>query len=236
MTSRIVQLEVRNRLLGALTPDEFARLQPELERRSFESGIVLETPEMAIAQVCFPEPGMISVMARTPAGVQAEVGAIGPEGMTGLPLLHGLDSWPHETIVQIPCRALCIEARAFRAALTECRPLHDRLLRYAQVFAIQLAQGSLCNSRFTIEQRLARWLLMCHDRTDREDLPLTHELLSLMLGVRRAGVTTALRNLSDAGAVRTRRGGISIRDRSQMLAIAGGAYGGPEAEYQRVLG
>ena len=218
-----------------LSPDEFVRLQPHLERRSFEGGIVLEAPEAAISQVCFPEPGMISVMARTPIGVQAEVGAIGPEGMTGVPLLHGLDSWPHETVVQIPCRALCIEAAAFRAVLAECRPLHDRLLRYAQVFAVQLAQGSLCNSRFTIEQRLARWLLMCHDRTDREDLPLTHELLSLMLGVRRAGVTTALRNLNDAGAVKTRRGGIGIRDRSRMRAIAGDAYGVPEAEYERVL-
>ncbi|GJD31690.1 hypothetical protein PMNALOAF_2952 [Methylobacterium adhaesivum] len=206
-----------------------------MERCSFEQGLVLEMPGTAITKVCFPEPGMISVMARTPVGVQAEVGIIGPEGMTGLPLLHGLDSWPHATIVQIPCRALCIEATAFRAVLAECRPLHERLLRYAQVFSVQLAQGSLCNARFTIEQRLARWLLMCHDRTDREDLPLTHELLSTMLGVRRAGITTALRMLNDSGAVKSRRGGIGIRDRSRMLAIAGDAYGVPEDEYTRVL-
>ncbi|SFG99603.1 Crp/Fnr family transcriptional regulator [Methylobacterium gossipiicola] len=218
-----------------LPPEEFSRLQPELERCSFEQGLVLEAPDTPIAKVCFPEPGLISVMARTPVGVQAEVGIIGPEGMTGLPLLHGLTNWPHATVVQIPCRALCIEATAFRAALAECRPLHDRLLRYAQVFAVQLAQGSLCNGRFTIEQRLARWLLMCHDRTDREDLPLTHELLSSMLGVRRAGITTALRTLNDSGAVRSRRGGIGIRDRAQMRAIAGDAYGVPEAEYARVL-
>lgn len=218
-----------------LPPDEFARLSPELERCSFEQGLILEAPEVPITKVCFPEPGMISVMARTPIGVQAEVGIIGPEGMTGLPLLHGLDRWPHATVVQIPCRALCIEVVAFRSVLAECRPLHDRLLRYAQVFAVQLAQGSLCNGRFTIEQRLARWLLMCHDRTDREDLPLTHELLSLMLGVRRAGITTALRTLNDAGAVKSRRGGIGIRDRARMVAIAGDAYGVPEAEYARVL-
>ncbi|RYY05069.1 MAG: hypothetical protein EON55_28755, partial [Alphaproteobacteria bacterium] len=87
-----------------LPPDEFARLQPDLERCSFEQGVILESPETAITKVCFPEPGMISVMARTPDGMQAEAGIIGPEGMTGLPLLHGIDSWPHVTIVQIPWR------------------------------------------------------------------------------------------------------------------------------------
>ena len=235
VASFIVQHGIRNRILGLLPPDEFARLQPGLERCSFEQGVILESPETAITKVCFPEPGMISVMARTADGMQAEAGIIGPEGMTGIPLLHGIDSWPHVTIVQIPCRALCIGADAFRAVLGESRPLHDRLLRYAQVFAVQLAQGSLCNGRFTIEQRLARWLLMCHDRTDREDLPLTHELLSMMLGVRRAGITTALRSLEDAGAVKTRRGGIGIRDRDRMRDIAGDAYGVPEAEYARVL-
>ena len=219
-----------------LPPEEFSRLRPELERCSFEQGLVLEAAGAAIPKVCFPEPGLISVMARTPIGVQAEVGIIGPEGMTGLPLLHGLAAWPHATVVQIPCRALCIEAAAFRAVLAECRPLHDRLLRYAQVFAIQVAQGSLCNGRFTIEQRLARWLLMCHDRADREDLPLTHETLSLMLGVRRAGVTTGLRVLELAGALKMRRGGIGIRDRAALLAVAGASYGVPEAEYGRILG
>jgi CRP-like cAMP-binding protein len=137
--------------------------------------------------------------------------------------------------VQVPCRTLCIEAEAFRRTLTVSRPLHEHLLRYAQVFAVQLAQGALCNAQFTIEQRLARWLLMCHDRADREDLPLTHELLSLMLGVRRAGVTTGLRMLELAGALKTRRGGIGIRDRAILMAIAGACYGVPEAEYARIL-
>lgn len=219
-----------------MSANDFEHLLPYVIRCSYEQGDVLEVPGEPIGMVCLPESGMLSVLARTAVGTQAEAGIIGPEGMTGLPLLHGVDRTPNLTIVQIPCRALCIEAEAFRRAIAESRTLHDQLLRYAQVFTIQVAQGSLCNSRFTIEGRLARWLLMCHDRADREDLPLTHELLSSMLGVRRAGITTALRVLENAGALKTRRGGIGIRDRSILLDIAGDAYGVPEAEYERVLG
>ena len=235
MTSPI-QNEPRNRLLRSLPAFEFERLRPHLVRLSFEQGVVLEAPGEPIAAVHFPEPGMISVIARTAGGTQAEAGIIGPEGMTGLALLHGLDRTPHATVVQIGCRTFGIEADLFRRLIWESRPLHDYLLRYAQVFAVQLAQASLCNGRFTIDQRLARWLLMCHDRADREDLPLTHELLAVMLGVRRAGVTTALKSMEEFGAVKTRRGGISIRDRAALLDAAGEAYGVPEEEYERVLG
>jgi CRP-like cAMP-binding protein len=236
VTAFILQSSVRNRLLRLLSADDFERILPNLVRCSYEQGEVLEKPGEPITTVCLPESGMFSVVDRTVVGTQAEAGIIGPEGMTGLALLHGVDRSPNLTVVQIPCRALCIEADAFRRAIAGSRSLHDHLLRYAQVFTIQVAQGSLCNSRFTIEERLSRWLLMCHDRADREDLPLTHELLSVMLGVRRAGVTTALRVLENAGALKTRRGGIGIRDRSILLEIAGEAYGVPEAEYERVLG
>ncbi|GJE16406.1 Crp/Fnr family transcriptional regulator [Methylobacterium marchantiae] len=236
MTYSIVQSEIRNRLLRGLLPSEFERLQPHLNRISLEPGIVVEKPDRPIATVYFPEPGVISVVARTLGGTQAEAGIVGPEGMTGLAILHGLDRSPNTSLVQMACRAIAIDARVFRGLIEERRPLHDHLLRYAQVFAVQLAQASLCNGRFTIEQRLARWLLMCHDRADREDLPLTHELLSLMLGVRRAGVTTALRSMEALGAVKTRRGGINLRDRDALERAAGEAYGVPEAEYERVLG
>lgn len=219
-----------------MSNDDLQELAAHFSRVSFEQGAVLERPGEPIVTVFLPESGMLSVLAQTALGTQAEVGIIGPEGMTGLPLLHGVDRTPNLTMVQIPCRALCIEAEVFRQVIARTQSLHDQFLRYAQVFAIQVAQGSLCNSRFTIEARLARWLLMCHDRADREDLPLTHELLSAMLAVRRAGITTTLRVLENAGALKTRRGGIGIRDRAILAEIAGEAYGVPEAEYERVLG
>lgn len=197
---------------------------------------MLEGPGEPIAAVHFPEPGMISVIAHAPNGVQSEAGIVGPEGMVGLALLNGVDRTPHTAVVQVPCRTLRIEAEAFRTALVESPTLHAYFLRYAQLYTVQLAQAGLCNAHFTIEQRLARWLLMCHDRADREDLPLTHETLSLMLGVRRAGVTTGLRVLELAGALKMRRGGIGIRNRAVLLAVAGASYGVPEAEYARILG
>ena len=108
-------------------------------------------------------------------------------------------------------------------------------MRFAYVFSVQVSQTALANGRATIDERLARWLLMCHDRCDREDLPITHETLSLMLGVRRAGVTTALASLAGAGAIGARRGSIRIRDRGVLTEAAGDIYGVAEAEYRRLF-
>lgn len=229
-------LSIRNRLLAALAPDILAALQPHLERHSLEQGFAAEVPDRTITHAYFPEPGVFSVVAHTPAGTRLEAGIIGPEGMTGISLLNGVDRSPHETFIQIPCRAWRIEAGVLRRLLREHRTLHDHLLLFAHVFSVQVAQGALANGRFTIGERLARWLLMCHDRSDREDLALTHEFLSLMLGVRRAGVTTALQLLDGTGAVRVRRGIVTVRDRASLLEAAGDSYGVPEAEYERLLG
>ncbi|WP_292512879.1 Crp/Fnr family transcriptional regulator [Methylobacterium sp.] len=227
---------MRNRLLATLSQSDFALLQPDLERRSLEQGEVIERPGISIDQVFFPEPGMVSVVAHTLTGMTLEAGVIGPEGVTGLPLLHGVDQSPNEVRVQIPCRALCLPAEALVRALRSSRPLHDHLLRFAHAFQVQLAQTVVCNGRLTINERLARWLLMCHDRADREDLPLTHEFLSLMLGVRRPGITTALQVLEGAGALKMRRGVIAIRDRTVLTEAAGDGYGTAEAEYERLFG
>lgn len=236
MSATIAQSQIRNRLLATLAPDDFAVLQPHLERRSLDQGFVLEVPGEAIGEVCFPEPGVISVVARTEGGMRLEAGIIGPEGMTGLALLNGADRSPSETFVQISCRGLCIDSATLRRSLRTNRAIHDHLLLYAQAFAIQTMQTVLANGRLTIGERLARWLLMCHDRADREDLRITHEFLSLMLGVRRAGVTIALHVLEGGGGIMMRRSVVNVRDRAVLLEAAGDAYGVPEAEYDRLMG
>jgi CRP-like cAMP-binding protein len=235
MTPLLQQNALRNQLLQSLSVEEFSLLQPHLERGSYEQGAVMEAPGETITHVYFPEPGMVSVVAKTPGGVRLEAGIIGPEGMTGLAVINGTDRSPHEAFVQIPCRAVRLEVAAFNLAIRTSRPLHDRFLLYAQTFSVQLANTVLCNGQFTIDQRLARWLLMSHDRADREDLPLTHEFLSLMLGVRRAGVTTALASLEQTGAIKARRGGLSIRDRRILVERAGDGYGSTETEYARIM-
>ena len=114
--------------------------------------------------------------------------------------------------------------------------LHKHLLRFVQAFTIQTAQTALSNGCHVIEQRLARWLLMCHDRVDGDELATTHEFLSLMLGVRRAGVTLALQALEDRGLISTKRGQITVLNRAKLEAVAGDSYGVPEAEYARLIG
>jgi CRP-like cAMP-binding protein len=109
------------------------------------------------------------------------------------------------------------------------------LLRYAHVFMVQVAATALADGRYSIEQRLARWLLMCHDRNG-DDLALTHEFLALMLGVRRPGVTESLHILEGERMIKAQRGLITILDRQKLEARAGDSYGTPEAEYERLIG
>ena len=235
MSSHPDQAGLRNALLASLPEAAFGRLAPHLERLSLEMGHVVQSPGAPIEHAYFPEPGVISVVARGAGRERIEAGIIGPEGMTGVCVALGVDRTPDETFVQVPCRVLRIAAADLRGALEDSRPLHEHLLRFAYVFSVQLSQTALANGRATIDERLARWLLMCHDRCDREDLPITHETLSLMLGVRRAGVTTALASLAAAGAIGARRGSIRIRDRTVLIEAAGDIYGVAEAEYRRLF-
>jgi CRP-like cAMP-binding protein len=121
-------------------------------------------------------------------------------------------------------------------ALDTSPALKALLLRWVHVSMIQTAQSALANGRYTIQERLARWLLMCHDRMDGDDLPLTHEFLSLMLGVRRSGVTEALHVLEGVDIVKAGRGTIRVLNRERLEEIAGGCYGLPEAEYNKLIG
>ncbi|NNH68144.1 Crp/Fnr family transcriptional regulator, partial [Rhizobium laguerreae] len=109
------------------------------------------------------------------------------------------------------------------------------LLRYVHTCELQLAHSALAAAKFNVHQRLARWLLMCHDRIDGNHLPLTHDFLALMLGIRRAGVTNELHILEGMHAIKSTRGNVRILDRNKLIEIAGGCYGVPELEYERLI-
>jgi CRP-like cAMP-binding protein len=232
VTSRLLP----NRLLAGLAESQLARLSPHLEPVDLPLGMMLEPAHEPIAFVYFPASGLTSTVAREPGGGRIEVGIIGREGMTGLPVLMGDDRSPNETQMQVAGTGHRLPADALRAALAAEPALRERFLRYAHTFVIQASQTALANGKHTIEQRLARWLVMCQDRVESEQLPLTHEFLSIMLGVRRAGVTIATHMLEGRGLIRARRGCIRIRDRAGLEAEAGGSYGIPEAEYARLMG
>jgi CRP-like cAMP-binding protein len=156
--------------------------------------------------------------------------------MASTALVLGADRTPHETNVQIEGTWLRVEAATFQAAMARSPALTNLLMRYVQTFLLTVSQTAVANGSFTIEERLARWLLLAHDRIDGDDLPLTHEFLSLMLGVRRSGVTTALHVLQGARMIRAKRGVITVLDRAKLEVAAGSTYGIPECEYERLIG
>jgi CRP-like cAMP-binding protein len=225
----------RNHLLSVLPADDFESLRPHLERVQLNLRYVLEEPGQPIEHVYFPEPGVASVIAILPSGERMEVGLFGPEGMSGHPIILGADHSPLQSFIQVAGSGIRIKADRLRAVMESSGTLHKLLLRYVHVFSVQVAHTALSNGRQTIDERLARWLLMCHDRVDGDVIPITHEFLALMLGVRRAGVTTAIHILEGAKIIRTDRGRIEILDRAELREGAGECYGVPEAEYERLI-
>jgi CRP-like cAMP-binding protein len=169
-------------------------------------------------------------------GRRLEVGLYGREGMSGTTLVLGSDRTPHEHFYQVEGSAVLVGADELSGAIERSRPLNRLLLRYVQAFQTQITYTALSNGTYTIGERLARWLLMCHDRVDGDELPLTHEFLGLMLGVRRSSVTVALQTLEGAQVISARRGQLHILDRSKLEDIAGDSYGRSEAEYVRLIG
>ena len=230
------QSSVRNRLLAKLCPEDFNLLQPHLEPVPLNRGDVLITPNQPIEYVYFLEAGITSIIANTAGGRRIEIGLTGRDGLAGTPVLLGVDSTPHETFMQIGGSGLRIETERLRQALRQSSSLHSLLLRYVQAFTIQTSHTALSNGSHRIEERLARWLLMCHDRADGDDLALTHEFIALMLGVRRASVTEALNILEEREIIQANRGNVVVLDRLRLEETAGDSYGVPEAEYERLIG
>jgi CRP-like cAMP-binding protein len=182
------------------------------------------------------EEGIVSVLAITAEARRIEVGIIGREGVTGSALLLGAPSAPYQTFVQVAGSSRAISWEQLKEVIDRSAQLHHFLLRFVQAFTVQTAHTALANGSNTIEERLARWLLMCHDRTDGDELHLTHEFLSLMLAVRRSGVTVTVQTLEGAGFIKARRSQITIRNRAGLEEVAGDCYGTPEAEYERLFG
>ena len=218
-----------NKVLAALSPADFALLEPHLEPVSLDVRQVLEPANKSIKHSYFLNQGLASVIAIGKNGHRLEVGLIGREGMTGLPVVIGNDRSPNETFVQVKGNGSRIKAEALRGAIRESRSLHYVLLTFVHAFMILTAHTALSNGTATAEERLARWLLMAQDRLGGNEVPLTHEFLSLMLGIRREGVTVALNGLKRKGFIQLMRGCVQIADRRGLIEAANGSYGIPEA-------
>jgi CRP-like cAMP-binding protein len=180
--------------------------------------------------------GIASVVAIQADETQVEVGLIGPEGMSGTAVVLGGDQSPHSTYIQVAGEAQWIKADQLRKAMRASDSLQALLLKYVQVFMAQTTHTAIANARARIDRRLARWILMAQDRTGNKVLPLTHEFLALMLGVRRAGVTETLQILKRQELIETGRNQIVVLNRDGLEKMAGASYGVPEKEYRRLIG
>jgi CRP-like cAMP-binding protein len=218
-----------NRILSRLSRADFGLLEPHLEGVDLPVRKHLETPKKRIDQVYFMEAGFASVVANGTSKPSIEVGIIGREGMTGLAIVLGNDRASHATYIQAAGKGLRISAANLRRAIERSTTLHRPMLRYVHAFLLQTATTALANGRSTIEERLARWLLMADDRIGNE-IPLTHEFLGLMLGTHRPGVTIAVQTLEKKGFIATRRGGITLLDRKALEKRSNGTYVRPNDE------
>ena len=213
----------KNLILSRLSAADKALLQPDLEPVALTLRHVLEVPNKPITHSYFIGSGLASMIAKN-SHKRVEVGLIGCEGFTGLPIVLGNDRSPHETFMQVPGEGMRISANKLREAISQSPSLQRALLRFAHAFMNQMANTALSNGTATLEERLARWLLMASDRLPGDDIPLTHEFLSLMLGVRRAGVTVALHYLENQGTHQSRPKANSHYGSKGLKAAANGTY------------
>ena len=226
-----------NTLLSALSDDDLELLKPHLTRVELARRQVLVTPNKAVEHVYFPEGGIVSIVSIMAQSGRIEAGIFGREGVSATCLLLGTDRSPHETFVQVDgSTALRIDTDRYFAAIRESESLRTMLLRYVQTVLVQTAQSMATNATQRVEARLARWLLMCHDRVDGDEIALTHEFMGTMISAERSGVTITLHILEGAGMIRSTRGLVVIRDRDKLEELAGDSYGVPEAEYRHLIG
>jgi CRP-like cAMP-binding protein len=228
------QFETKNRLLQLLSAKTLDGLAKDLIPVDLPPGLSLVSPDEPIRHITFLESGIASMIVEDRSGRKIELRHVGHEGLVGYPALLGVDRTPYRTLIQTAGHGYRIEAQKVVDLLNDPE-VRTILLRYVYSSELQISFTTLSAARYTLPERLARWLLMCQDRIEGESLTLTHDSLSLMLGVRRASVTDQLHVLEGTRAIRATRGHIRILNRDMLLRIAGPSYGTPETEYERLV-
>ncbi len=206
----LVRLLTKNYILNSLPDEDYRCLLPDLEQVDLPRSSVIYRADEPIAYVYFPDRAMISIVTNTLDGQSVEAGIVGWEGMAGVEVLLGVDSTSNESMTQIPNGGIRINTKAIREEFSKGGALHDISLRYLHALMLQISQTALCNRLHSLEQRLSRWLLMCRDRTGTDEINLTQEFLSIMLGVNRPSVTLSAITLQSAGYIKYARGKIKI--------------------------
>jgi len=225
-----------NRLLDLLPSDEYDRMLGALEAVPFTAKAHFARPGEPYMTIAFPATGVVSVLVPMGEEPSVEAAVIGNEGMVGLPVALGSSRGPHEVICQVTGRGWRMPASTFTELLPHCPALERLLQLYSLTFMNQTARSSACNRMHGLHERLARWLLMVHDRVLGDELVLTQEFLSEMLGVRRPSVSLAAQTRKHAGLIRYQWGRITVLNRQALEEAVCSDYQQTVDEYEQMLG
>jgi CRP-like cAMP-binding protein len=215
---------IANQLLAALPKKDYQKLQRHLEEIPLVFEEILYQPNVLISDVYFPNSGIISLLAAVNGRATLEVGLVGKEGLLGLAIFMGVNSSQNRAVVQGAGSAMKMKAAAFRKECSNGGVLPRLLGRYSHSLLTQVTRSAVCNQFHLVDARLARWLLMTHDRMGDDEFQLTQEFLSNMLGVRREGVSRAAGDLQKRKLITYSRGRLTVLDRAGLEAISCGCY------------
>ena len=225
----------QNHLLAALPVADYERLQADLERVPLPLGMAVYESGAKLDYVYFPTDCIVSLLYVMKSGASAEIAVVGYEGLVGVALFMGGESTPSRAVVQSAGYAYRLPSKILKREFEQSGPLQHLLLRYTQALITQMAQTAVCNRHHSVEQQLARWLLLSLDRLPSSELHMTQELIANMLGVRREGVTEAAGKLQSAGLIHYSRGRITVIDRPRLEARACECYHVVKTEFDRLL-
>ena len=225
-----------NQLLAKLPKEIFQRLEGYLKPVKFELEKLLYEARAPVEYTYFPTCGTASAVTVMRDGSMIEVATVGNEGAVGLPGLSPSTTSPHRVFIQIAGKGMRIETAVLHSEAQKDEGMERLFEAYRDAFLFQVSQSVACNGLHVVQKRCCRWLLMAHDRIEGDDIGLTHEFLSYMLGVRCASVTDILQVLEKQGLIKSSRGKITIVDREGMEANSCECYMDVRNEYQRLLG
>ena len=227
---------IANRILSSLSPEDYARILPDLKAVPLKFRVSLHEPGDKMPYVYFPNTGIISMLTVMQDGTAVEIATIGNEGMVDLFVFLGVEESDSRLLVQVPGTALRMESARFREHVEQIPALRTLLGYYAIALFALAAQSAACNRMHPMVKRCARWLLMTHDRVDAPEFPMTHNFLSEMLGVRRPSVSVAAEALQAAGLITYHRGKVTVLDRPGLEAASCECYRLIRARFDRMPG
>lgn len=225
-----------NYLLGALDKTDLERIKGNLTEVKLDLGTVLAETGDILEFAYFPTTAIISLLYIMENGATAEIGITGNDGFLGLPLILGGETTTSRAVIQSAGSVLKLKASLIKEEFQKGGRFQELLLRYTQAFMTQVSQTAVCNRLHPIEQQLCRWVLLSHDRLQTDQIEMTHDLISNMLGVRREGITLAAKKLADRKLIKNSRGNIEVLDRKGLEAASCECYEIVNSEYNRLLG